>query len=67
MPEPERVAFLCLGAMGAPMAGHLARAGHDVVVYNRSARRAEAWLAEHGGRRASSPAGAAAGARFVFA
>ena len=63
----ERVAFLCLGAMGAPMAGHLARAGHDVVVYNRSASRAEAWLAEHGGRQAELPAAAAAGARFVFA
>jgi|SRR5262245_11939746 len=62
-----RVAFLCLGAMGAPMAGHLARAGHDVVVYNRSAGRREAWLAEHGGRAAESPAAAAAGASFVFA
>jgi len=62
-----RVAFLCLGAMGAPMAGHLARAGHDVVVYNRSAGRAEAWLAEYGGRRAASPAAAAEGASFVFA
>jgi 3-hydroxyisobutyrate dehydrogenase-like beta-hydroxyacid dehydrogenase len=63
----ERIAFLCLGAMGAPMAGHLARAGHDVVVWNRTASRAEAWVAEHGGRRAASPAAAAGGARFVFA
>jgi 3-hydroxyisobutyrate dehydrogenase-like beta-hydroxyacid dehydrogenase len=63
----ERVAFLCLGAMGAPMAGHLARAGHEVAVYNRTARRAEAWVAEHGGRAAASPAAAAEGARFVFA
>jgi 3-hydroxyisobutyrate dehydrogenase-like beta-hydroxyacid dehydrogenase len=63
----ERVAFLCLGAMGAPMAGHLARAGHEVVVYNRTASRAEAWAAEHGGRSAASPAAATAGARFVFA
>jgi 3-hydroxyisobutyrate dehydrogenase len=47
----ERVAFLCLGAMGAPMAGHLARAGHDVVVWNRTESRAEAWPAEHAGRR----------------
>jgi 3-hydroxyisobutyrate dehydrogenase len=61
------VAFLCLGAMGAPMAGHLARAGHDVAVWNRTPRRAEAWVAEHGGRRAASPAAAADGARFVFA
>jgi 3-hydroxyisobutyrate dehydrogenase-like beta-hydroxyacid dehydrogenase len=63
----SRVAFLCLGAMGAPMAGHLARAGHEVVVWNRTASRAEAWRAEHGGRSAASPAAAAAGARFVFA
>jgi 3-hydroxyisobutyrate dehydrogenase len=49
------------------MAGHLARAGHDVVVWNRTASRAEAWLAEHGGRSAASPAAAADGARFVFA
>jgi 3-hydroxyisobutyrate dehydrogenase len=61
------VAFLCLGAMGAPMAGHLARAGHAVAVYNRTASRAEAWVAEHGGRRAATPAAAAEGARFVFA
>jgi 3-hydroxyisobutyrate dehydrogenase-like beta-hydroxyacid dehydrogenase len=61
------VAFLCLGAMGAPMAGHLARAGYEVAVYNRSASRAEAWVAEHGGRAAATPAEAAAGARFVFA
>ncbi|MEN8159642.1 MAG: NAD(P)-dependent oxidoreductase [Myxococcota bacterium] len=63
----ERIAFLCLGAMGGPMAGHLARAGHDVVVYNRTASRAAAWVAEHGGRQASNPAEASAGARFVFA
>jgi len=63
----ERVAFLCLGAMGAPMAGHLARAGHDVVVYNRTASRAEAWVAAHGGRSADTPAAAADGAGFVFA
>jgi len=61
------VAFLCLGAMGAPMAGHLARAGHEVAVYNRTASRAAAWVAEHGGRAAATPAEAARGARFVFA
>ncbi len=44
----ERVAFLCLGAMGAPLAGHLAAAGHEVAVYNRSDARAEAWLASAG-------------------
>jgi 3-hydroxyisobutyrate dehydrogenase len=64
---PAPVAFLCLGAMGAPMAGHLARAGCEVVVYNRTAARAEAWLAEHAGRAAPTPAAAAEGARFVFA
>ena len=47
---PQRVAFLVLGTMGAPMAMHLARAGHEVCVYNRSAAKAQAWSAEHGGR-----------------
>ena len=53
--------------MGAPMAGHLARTGCEVVVYNRSAAKAQAWLAEHPGRSAPTPAAAAEGARFVFA
>jgi 3-hydroxyisobutyrate dehydrogenase-like beta-hydroxyacid dehydrogenase len=53
--------------MGAPMAGHLVRAGCEVVVYNRTAARAEAWVREHGGRSAPTPAAAAEGARFVFA
>jgi 3-hydroxyisobutyrate dehydrogenase-like beta-hydroxyacid dehydrogenase len=61
------VSFLCLGAMGAPMAGHLARAGYEVTVYNRTASRAQAWSAEHGGQSAATPAAAAEGARFVFA
>ena len=64
---PEKIAWLCLGAMGAPMAGHLAAAGHDVTVYNRTRARAEAWVSQHGGRAAASPADAVAGARFVFA
>jgi 3-hydroxyisobutyrate dehydrogenase-like beta-hydroxyacid dehydrogenase len=64
---PCRVAFLGLGVMGYPMAGHLRRAGHDVTVYNRSAAKAEAWVAEHGGRRAPTPRAAATGAEFVFA
>ena len=64
---PRRVAFIGLGVMGYPMAGHLARAGHDVTVYNRSAAKAEAWQALYGGQRASTPAAAAAGADFVFA
>ncbi len=61
-----RVAFIGLGVMGFPMAGHLARAGHDVTVYNRTTARAEAWVAQHGGRRAESPALAAAGCEFVM-
>lgn len=64
---PHRVAFLGMGVMGAPMAGHLARAGHDVTIYNRSADKAERWVAEHGGRRAATPREAAAGAAIVFA
>jgi 3-hydroxyisobutyrate dehydrogenase-like beta-hydroxyacid dehydrogenase len=64
---PRRVAFLGLGTMGHPMAGHLARAGHQVTVFNRTATRAAAWVAEYGGRAAGTPAAAAAGAEFVFA
>ncbi|MBX3599131.1 MAG: NAD(P)-dependent oxidoreductase [Rubrivivax sp.] len=64
---PRRVAFLGLGVMGAPMAGHLARAGHRVTVYNRTASKAAAWVAEFGGAHAATPARAAAGAEFVFA
>jgi 3-hydroxyisobutyrate dehydrogenase-like beta-hydroxyacid dehydrogenase len=62
----ERVAFLGLGTMGGPMAGHLARAGHTVTVYNRTREKAERWVAEHGGALAATPAEAARGARFVF-
>ncbi len=64
---PRRVAFLGLGVMGYPMAGHLARAGHAVTVYNRTLAKAEAWVAEYGGASATSPKRAAAGAEFVFA
>ena len=63
----EKVAFIGLGVMGFPMAGHLARAGYDVTVYNRTAARAEAWQAKHQGHVASTPAIAAKGAAFVFA
>ncbi len=63
----RRVAFLGLGVMGYPMAGHLARAGHTVTVYNRSAAKAQAWVAEYGGTAAATPREAAAGAEFVFA
>ncbi|NML13903.1 NAD(P)-dependent oxidoreductase [Azohydromonas sp. G-1-1-14] len=62
-----RVAFLGLGVMGYPMAGHLARAGHQVSVYNRTAAKAQAWAAEHGGRAAATPREAAQDADFVFA
>ena len=61
-----RVAFLGLGVMGYPMAGHLAANGHDVTVYNRTGSKAEAWLSEHSGVAAPSPAEAATNAEFVF-
>ena len=63
----QRVAFLGLGVMGYPMAGHLARAGHQVTVYNRTAAKAAAWVAEYGGTSAATPAQAAQGADIVFA
>ena len=62
-----RVAFLGLGVMGGPMAAHLARAGHDVCVYNRTAAKAESWVAAHGGRFATTARAAAEGAEFVMA
>jgi len=61
-----RVAFCGLGVMGAPMAGHLLRNGHDVVVYNRTRAKADAWHAQHGGSVAASPRDAAEGADLVF-
>ena len=64
---PRRVAFLGLGVMGHPMAGHLARAGHRVTVYNRTAAKAQQWVAEYGGAAATSPKAAADGADIVFA
>ena len=63
----RRVAFLGLGVMGGPMAGHLARAGHHVTVYNRTATKAAEWVAQYGGRAAATPREAAQGAEFVFA
>lgn len=66
-----KVAFLGLGVMGFPMAGHLAAKGHDVAVYNRTPGKADAWLAQHagpkGGRLAATPREAAKGAEFVMA
>ena len=64
--SPKKVAFLGLGVMGFPMAGHLARAGHAVTVYNRSAAKAQAWVAEFGGQAQATPREAAAGAGIVF-
>ena len=61
-----RVAYLGLGVMGFPMAGHLAKAGHTVTVYNRSAEKAKAWVAEFGGASAATPAEAAKNADIVF-
>ena len=66
-PTPARkVAFLGLGVMGFPMAGHLALAGHDVTVYNRSAAKAQAWTGEFKGRSARTPREAAAGCDIVY-
>jgi len=61
-----KVAFLGLGVMGFPMAGHLKARGYDVTVYNRNPAKAEAWVQKHGGRSAPTPAAAAEGAEFVF-
>ena len=61
------VAFLGLGVMGGPMAGHLAKAGHTVAVYNRTGAKADAWVERHGGRAAATPREAAQGAEFVMA
>ncbi len=63
----SKLAFIGLGVMGFPMAGHLvSRGGHDVTVYNRTRAKAEAWVAKHGGRFAETPAKAADGASIVF-
>lgn len=61
------VAFLGLGVMGSPMAGHLAKKGHTVTVYNRTGSKAEAWVAANGGRAAATPREAAQGCAVVFA
>ena len=61
------VAFLGLGVMGYPMAGHLVSKGHDVRVYNRTIAKAEAWVAQHGGSFGATPREAAEGADFIMA
>jgi 3-hydroxyisobutyrate dehydrogenase-like beta-hydroxyacid dehydrogenase len=62
----QRLAFIGLGVMGFPMAGHLARAGHPVTVFNRDGEKARRWSAQHGGEAATSAAAAVRGARAVF-
>ena len=62
-----QIAFLGLGVMGYPMAGHLVAKGHSVTVYNRTIAKAEAWVLQHGGAKALTPADAAKGADFVMA
>ena len=62
----SKAAFIGLGVMGYPMAGHLVKHGFDVTVYNRTPKRAEQWVAEHGGKSAATPAQAAQGAQIVF-
>ena len=66
MTDSQDVAFVGLGIMGYPMAGHLARAGHRVCVYNRTAARADAWLQDNEGLAAPTPRQAAEGAEIVF-
>jgi 3-hydroxyisobutyrate dehydrogenase-like beta-hydroxyacid dehydrogenase len=66
MTEMAKVAFIGLGVMGFPMAGHLATRGHEVTVFNRTPARAQAWLEQYKGRAADTPAAAAAEAEFVF-
>lgn len=63
----SKVAWIGLGVMGGPMAGHLQKAGHSVTVYNRTAHRAEAWVNKYGGDMAGTPAQAAKGCDIVFA
>ena len=65
--ESRKVAFIGLGVMGFPMAGHLASAGHAVTVYNRTGSRVEEWLAKHSGRSEDTPAAAARDAEIVLA
>ena len=64
--DAKKTAFVGLGVMGFPMAGHLARAGHSVTVYNRSAAKAAQWVEKHGGKSAPTPAAAAAGMELVM-
>ena len=60
------VSFIGLGVMGYPMAGYISKAGHNVTVYNRTAAKADKWIAEYKGSKADTPAKAAEGADFIF-
>jgi len=62
----EKAAFIGLGVMGYPMAGHLAKSGFSVMVYNRTKSKADRWVSEFGGRAAATPREAASGADIVF-
>ena len=62
----SNVAFIGLGVMGYPMAGYISKAGHNVTVYNRTAAKADKWVAEYKGSKADTPAKAAEGAEFIF-
>ncbi len=66
MMHMANIGFIGLGVMGAPMAGHLAKAGHSLTVYNRSRAKADAWVARHGGTALFSPAAVAEGAQVVI-
>src|SRR5215813_369174 len=61
-----KTAFLGLGVMGFPMAGHLKKGGHEITVYNRTTAKARKWVETHGGKAAGTPAEAAKGAEIVF-
>jgi 3-hydroxyisobutyrate dehydrogenase len=61
-----KIAFIGLGVMGYPMAGYLARAGHEVTVFNRTTEKAQHWVADYGGKTAPTPAAAADDSEFVF-
>ena len=61
-----KLAFIGLGTMGFPMAGHLQKSGHDVTVYNRTSAKADKWVETYGGAKAATPALAASGAEIVF-
>ncbi len=66
MSDAKTAAFIGLGVMGYPMAGHLQAKGFEVTVYNRTSAKADAWVAQHGGRKADTPKAAAASAEIVF-